>query len=81
MLHGNCTRTVLLAVVSPVGTMHLPEFASTRLKVFVAPDTVTGWRVTCWFVAPLQVSCCTAALSAVDDPATPTHSPANEVTV
>ena len=34
-----------------------------------------------WLVAPVQVCCCTAALSAVDAPATPTHSPANDVTV
>ncbi|GAA5200553.1 hypothetical protein GCM10023322_78640 [Rugosimonospora acidiphila] len=45
VVQGSCTSTVLLAVVSPVGTMHLPEFDATRLKVFVAPDTDTGVNV------------------------------------
>src|ERR1043166_8610428 len=81
VVHGSCTSGVLLAVESPVGATHLPECTATRLNVLVAPATVTGVRVNCWFVWLLQVYWMIFALSAVDRPDTSMQSPATEVTL
>ena len=81
VVHDNWTSKVLLAVESPVGAMHRPEFTETRLKVLVLPLTVTGWAVNSWFVWLLQVHWITWPSLAVDRPEMSTHSPANEVIV
>ncbi len=45
--HGSCTITVLLAVLSPLGTTHLPECTAWSSKTLL-PDAAT--RLNSWFV-------------------------------
>src|SRR5262245_51031045 len=52
-----------------------------RLNVLSVPETVTGASRNCWLVAPLQASCTTAALSAVEPPDTAAHLPAVNVPI